>query len=224
MSADKLSVTPKTTASPQTLEELLKPFAGKEAFYRRLIAIFEKNLAEQLNDINTLIDQHNTRELMVLVHTLKGTSGTAGFSALYRALYDWELKLTQLDASNAEPNTSLYADLGQQITAIAHSELAHIHALLATSTDNQTLTKPEPDTESHNITFSLAQLTNEFDELNQLLRQGNLDAIAQCQALQTKLAADTRLIQELIALCDSVEALDFDTARAQLSSLSTKLK
>jgi HPt (histidine-containing phosphotransfer) domain-containing protein len=219
----KMTNDPDAASLPQTLEDLLKPFAGNESFYRRLIGVFEKNLAQQLVDIDRMISERNIKELIVLVHTLKGTSGTVRLSPLYRALYDWELKLTQFDVSDVDPANHHYADLGQHISTIAHSELAHIHTLLATSMDNEPQIKTGLKTAPLNETFSLAQLTSEFDELNEHLRQGNLDAIAQCQALQIKLAADKRFTQDLITLCDCVEELDFDSALAHLSKLAAKL-
>ncbi|MCT8986476.1 hypothetical protein [Shewanella phaeophyticola] len=45
MKANKMVGTSQSLSDvqPTNLEDLLKPFAGNEAFYRRLIAIFEKN-------------------------------------------------------------------------------------------------------------------------------------------------------------------------------------
>lgn len=213
---------PVSGAQPTTLAELLRPFAGNEAFYRRLIAIFEKNLSQQLLDIKQRAAQRNVSELLVLIHTLKGTAGTTGLASLHQTLHNWERKLAALDAITV--TSTEYADLSQAIADIAQAELAHIHALLATSAVDVPIAKTAQSTE----TLSLAQLTAELDALNQHLLQGNLNALEHCQALQAKLAVNSPqksdLTIDLTILCDTIEALDFDDALLRLSALSAKLK
>ncbi len=215
----KLSV---SGVKPTTLAELLSPFAGNEAFYRRLIAIFEKNLSLQLLDIKQLAAQRNMSELLVLIHTLKGTAGTTGLASLHLALHDWERTLTELDTTTEA--TRCYANVGQHIADIAHAELAHIHALLATSVVDTPLAKTEQSTE----TLSLVQLTDELDVLHQHLLRGNLNAVDYCQALQAKLAVNSPLANDLTIdltiLCDTIEELNFDDALIRLSALAATIK
>jgi HPt (histidine-containing phosphotransfer) domain-containing protein len=62
---------------------------------------FEANLDQQLQNLDKMIEQKNTKELFAIVHTLKGSSRSAGLSSLHRALCDWEVKLKlHLEDSN----------------------------------------------------------------------------------------------------------------------------
>ncbi len=220
MKANKMVGTSQSLSDiqPTNLEDLLSPFAGNEAFYRRLIAIFEKNLTQQLLDIQQLAEQGKVSELLVLIHTLKGTAGTAGLTSLHLALYDWERKLTELDGTT--DNTAEYANLGQHITQLAQAELAQIHALLATSTH----VDPIASTENASEALSLTQLTAELNTLKQHLLEANLNAVDYCQAVQAKLAKDSPFAPDVIALCQSIDELDFEGALSQLAALLVKMK
>jgi HPt (histidine-containing phosphotransfer) domain-containing protein len=112
--ADKCS----SESTNKTLENLLKPFGGNEHFYRRLIKNFETNLDQQLQNLDKMIEQKNTKELFAIVHTLKGSSGSAGLSSLHRALCDWEVTLKQA-ADCANTSTDLSANMSAKMSASA---------------------------------------------------------------------------------------------------------
>lgn len=230
MTKDKQSVVPQqlsppcndqsVSLTPNTLAQLLAPFAGKQAFYRRLIAIFETNLRQQLSTIESLISQQDITALLKLVHTLKGTSGTAGLPTLHHTLRAWEQFLTQCMQTEAGVELTHYAELGTHISDVAERELKAIHALLATTTLDTAIDTATQGTD----TITAAQITAELATLKQALLDGNLNAVERCQALQAKLAKDSPFAADIIALCHSVDELDFDSALSQLAVLSVKLK
>ncbi|WP_137227213.1 Hpt domain-containing protein [Shewanella sp. MEBiC00475] len=197
-----------------TLASLLEPFGGNEIFYRRLIRVFEKNLEPQLQNIDLMISQKNIKELLRLVHTLKGSSGTTGLSSLYQYLCNLESKLAGLDTANEVD--ILNSVLGQELRLVAQAELSSIHALLAKDDVNKlTETSSAAD-------YSVPELTLMLTELKQHLQDHNLKALHITLSLQNKLLGHAHLEPDLTKLCDAVEMLDFETALAALSSLSKK--
>ncbi|WP_350997270.1 Hpt domain-containing protein [Shewanella sp. TB7-MNA-CIBAN-0143] len=194
------------------LESLLKPFGVNEKFYRRLLKVFEANLDQQLNNLEQMILQNNTNEILVIVHTLKGTSGTAGLTSIYQALCAWEIKLKDANSSNAFE--ILCVELAPQLHSVTQAELSRIHALLA-----------EKDVETQHLTvdYSIPELTAMLAELKQHLENNNLEAVNIILNLQNMLANNLLVKHELAVLYDAVEILDFDNALVALSSLSNKL-
>jgi HPt (histidine-containing phosphotransfer) domain-containing protein len=231
----------------KTLENLLKPFGGNEHFYRRLIKIFETNLDQQLQNLDKMIEQKNTKELFAIVHTLKGSSGSAGLSSLHRALCDWEVTLkqaadcantsTNLSAnlsasaeisSNVSPNVSvnkgansfemLCAELLQQLRFVSQTELSSIHALLL---------KPSPikaaEAPQHTAQYPISELRVMLAELKLHLEDSNLKALELAVLLQNRLSEHVTLEHDITVLCDAVEILDFEQALIALSSLEQQL-
>lgn len=198
-----------STNTSMTLDSLLKPFAGNVQFYRRLLTIFQANLTEQLLTIDTLMSLGDSKALLVTVHTLKGTSGTAGFASLHRALYDFELALKQLSDSDGL-NAPHIVNLATHVAAVAHTELNDIHALLATSNEQ---------TVSHTSSASTLGIQPLLKTLKQQLIDNNLDAIELCQQLQANTANNSAIKPELSALIDAVEQLDFSQALHILATI-----
>ncbi|WP_350433259.1 Hpt domain-containing protein [Shewanella sp. H8] len=197
-----------------TLASLLEPFGGNDIFYRRLIKVFKKNLEPQLQNIELMISQKNIKELLRLVHTLKGSSGTTGLSSLYQYLCDLESKLAGLEAAN-EVDT-LNSELGQQLRLVAQAEISSIDALLTTDEVNQSTETPSA------VDYSVPELTLMLTELMQHLQDQNLKALHITLSLQNKLLGHAHLEHDLTVLCNAVEILDFETAQVALSSLSKK--
>jgi HPt (histidine-containing phosphotransfer) domain-containing protein len=237
--ADKCS----SESTNKTLENLLKPFGGNEHFYRRLIKIFEANLDQQLQNLDKMIEQKNTKELFDIVHTLKGSSGSAGLSSLHRALCDWEVTLKQAaDCANTStdlstnlsvsadisPNVSvnngangfemLCAELLQQLRFAAQTELASIHALLL---------KPSPikaaEAPQHTAQYPITELRVMLAVLKLHLEDSNLKALDLTVLLQNRLSEHVTLEHDITVLCDAVEILDFEQALIALSSLEQQL-
>jgi len=204
-----------STSANKTLENLLAPFAGNELFYRRLIHIFETNLQQQLQNLDQMILDNNTKDILVIIHTLKGSSGSTGLSSLHLALVDGEKKLKQAYDENAANLDLVCEELIAHVRAVAQAELSSIHSLLLNSSVTDT---PAPAED-----YSSAELTSTLAELKQHLIDGNLNALDVTLRLQNMLSDKVLLQQDLASLHDTVEMLDFEQALDALASLSQKL-
>ncbi|AZG73209.1 Hpt domain-containing protein [Shewanella livingstonensis] len=201
----------------KALDNLLKPFGGNEIFYRRLINIFETNLKQQFQNLDLMIEQKNAQEILAIVHTLKGSSGSTGLSSLHQALCDSEANLKQAHGTNTYRFEMLCVDLVQQLRFVAQAELSNIHSLLLKESPKTTAALPATNVSSAELTLMLAKL-------KQHLKDGNLQALDITAQLQNKLSDNLTLENELTTLSDAVEMLDFDQALDALCSLSQKLK
>jgi CheY-like chemotaxis protein/anti-sigma regulatory factor (Ser/Thr protein kinase) len=115
----------------KNLEKLLKPFGGKEAFYRRLIQVFERNFASQLLSLQEKINQNDHQEVLAILHAIRGTSGTIGLATLYKVICHLETKCKQ-ELSRPESDLKpLYLGFIDRLNFVAQQELSDIHQLLA---------------------------------------------------------------------------------------------
>lgn len=117
----------------KTLESLLKPFAGKEIFFRRVLQVFEKNLSQQLTALTDLSVQQNLAEVLSVLHTIKGTCGTIGLTTLFRVISEIEEQFKGGVYVVKTIGDCSPVDLVKHLRSIADRELAIIHELLETS-------------------------------------------------------------------------------------------
>lgn len=202
----------------KTLDNLLKPFGGNEKFYRRLISIFETNLAPQLQNLDLMITQKNAKEILGIIHTLKGSSGSCGLSTFYADLCECEAKLKQAYDSNASDFYMLCVNLSQPLRLVAQTELSSIHQLLL----NQSQIK-STETLSQEAEYSINELKLMLAELKQHLQDFNLKAVDIAVLLQSNRAKRISHKHNLTVLCEAVEVLDFEKALIELSALSEGL-
>ncbi|UCX05120.1 Hpt domain-containing protein [Shewanella glacialimarina] len=205
-------------STTKTLENLLQPFGGNEKFYRRLISVFEANLEQQLQKLALMTAQKNAKEILGIVHTLKGSAGSTGLSSLYRDLCECETKLKQAYDSNTSAFDMLCVDLAEQLRFVAQTDLSNIHALLL----NQSQIKPS-ETAPQQAEYTITELKLILAELKQHLDDFNLKAVDIAELLQSNRAQKLSLEHNFTALCDAVEVLDFEKALIELSSLSEGL-
>ncbi|MDP4945741.1 MAG: CHASE domain-containing protein [Alishewanella sp.] len=117
----------------KTRANLLQRFADNEQFFQRVLQSFESNLAQQLIDLQRAITQQDWAQMLAIVHTLKGTSGTVGLTDLHQLLCQLEhnLKQASVHAEDVATFTMLTSELEQQIRTAAANELSIIHQLFA---------------------------------------------------------------------------------------------
>ncbi|WP_445425908.1 CHASE domain-containing protein [Alishewanella sp. HL-SH06] len=117
----------------KTRANLLQRFADNEQFFQRILQSFESNLAQQLIDLQRAITQQDWAQMLAIVHTLKGTSGTVGLTDLHQLLCQLEhnLKQASVHAEDVATFTMLTSELEQQIRTAAANELSIIHQLFA---------------------------------------------------------------------------------------------
>ncbi len=121
---------PQISFERKKLDLLLKPFGGKEAFYRRLIQVFQKNFEEQLSSLQEKIEQNDHQEVLALLHAIKGTSSTIGLSTLYKVVCHLEHKCEREFSQPGDNARQMLAGLINLLSVIAQQELSDIHVLL----------------------------------------------------------------------------------------------
>ena len=197
------------------LATLLKPFGGKEVFYRRLLQVFEANFASQLVSLQEKIAQNDHQEVLALLHSMKGTSGTIGLATLYQTICQLEIQCKQhLDQATSTLNT-LYTGLTERIDFIAQRELSDIHQLLAQQDELKAEVVFTP------ATFSKDDIINMLSPLKPYLEAGNLKALTLAEQLKEKFVGHEQLLIQTGALFEAIEQLKFDHALLELSKLST---
>ncbi|MCB5225866.1 PAS domain-containing protein [Alishewanella sp. 16-MA] len=195
------------------LATLLKPFGGKEAFYRRLIQVFEANFASQLVSLQEKIEQNDHQEILALLHSMKGTTGTIGLSTLYQTICQLEIQCKQqLDQPTSSLNT-FYSGLTERIDFIAQRELSDIHQLLAQQDELKAEVVLTP------TTYSKDDIINMLSPLKPYLEESNLKALPLARQLKEKFVGHEQLLMQTSALFQAIEQLKFDDALLELSKL-----
>lgn len=118
----------------KTLESLLKPFAGNETFFRRVLGVFERNQSQQWTSLENMWAQQNLAEVLTVLHTMKGTCGTIGLSTLFRVISEIEEQFKDGVYVVKAVGDSSPVDLVKHLRSIADDELANIHELLESGT------------------------------------------------------------------------------------------
>lgn len=197
----------------KNLEVLLKPFGGKEAFFRRLIHVFEANFTSQLVSLQEKIKQNDHHEVLAILHAIKGTSGTIGLATLYQVICQLEAQFKQ-DFNLAEFELStLYSGLPERLSSIAQHELSDIHQLLA---------KKEAQTSEAVLStaYNKNDLVQMLETLRPDLQTDNLEALTLSRQLKEKLVGHEQLLSMTKDLFEAIEQLNFDLALLELNRLS----
>ena len=199
----------------KNLDVLLKPFGGKEAFFRRLIHVFEANFTSQQVSLQEKIKQNDHHEVLAILHAIKGTSGTIGLATLYQVICQLETQLKQ-DVNFAEFELSpLYSGLPERLGAIARRELSDIHQLLAKK-EVQTSEAASPPA------YNKDDLIQMLEILRPYLQTANLEALTLSQQLKEKLVDQEQWLSMTKDLFDAIEQLNFGLALLELSTLSKR--
>ncbi|EGM78928.1 PAS domain S-box/PAS domain S-box [Rheinheimera sp. A13L] len=197
----------------KNLEVLLKPFGGKEAFFRRLIHVFEANFTSQLVSLQEKIKQNDHHEVLAILHAIKGTSGTIGLATVYQVICQLETQLKQYFNSEEFELSTLYSGLPERLDFIAQHELSDIHQLLA---------KKEAQTSEAVLSpaYNKDDLVQMLETLRPYLQAANLEALTLSQQLKEKLVGHEQLLSMTKDLFDTIEQLNFDLALLELNRLS----
>jgi len=176
--------------SPRSYEKLLKMFANKQA--------------QCATDIRDSIRRGDLKQASLLAHTLKGSSGNVGATALYQAAYALDSALKE-DASVA-PDTLIDAveqELAQVIAAIENiSKNDHIK----TKVKDQIPTKdPVP----------------QLQKLLGMVEQNDSEAKDAIDEIIDQITEPT-LVQALQDLAKQIDKYDFDAATLSLKAVMTK--
>jgi signal transduction histidine kinase/CheY-like chemotaxis protein len=197
----------------KNLEVLLKPFGGKEAFFRRLIHVFEANFTSQLVSLQEKIKQNDHHEVLAILHAIKGTSGTIGLATVYQVICQLETQLKQDFNSEEFELSTLYSGLPERLDFIARHELSDIHQLLA---------KKEAKTSEAALppAYDKDDLVQMLETLRPYLQTANLEVLTLSQQLKEKLVGHEQLLSMTKDLFDTIEQLNFEQAVLELNRLS----
>jgi PAS domain S-box-containing protein len=201
-------------ADHKTLTSILKRFGGNATFYRRLITSFETNFEQQLLRFQNIVNEKDWDALLALLHTIKGTSGTAGLSSLYQMVCELETEFKLAHGRTDASCETLSVGLVSSLRQVAMSELSDIHRLLATSPEDSAATQ---------LVFSTEEINLKLTQLKGYLKAGDLKAIDMAEELKSILKGKGSVQKELDVMSHAIETLDFEKAIAQLTSLTEKL-
>jgi PAS domain S-box-containing protein len=217
LSSPPLSAAITTPFNAEGLNRLLSRFGGNKALYASLLNDFSHTLPEQLKEIETAISNQKWSELLSLLHSLKGTSGTMGLEKVYQVVGEKERRIkTDNDHNDESACIEITRGLAQYIEQMAQQSISEIQTMLHDSADNAEprLIMPNMDKQ---------EIQNKLDEMEQYLLAGNLKAIDVLGLLQPMMKQQPLLPDEWNVLLTACDALDFDKARDTLTALRGKL-
>ncbi|ODR84412.1 PAS domain-containing hybrid sensor histidine kinase/response regulator [Shewanella xiamenensis] len=197
----------------KNLEVLLKPFGGKEAFFRRLIHVFEANFTSQLVSLQEKIKQNDHHEVLAILHAIKGTSGTIGLATVYQVICQLETQLKQYFNSEEFELSTLYSGLPERLDFIARHELSDIHQLLAKK-------EAKISEAALPLAYDKYDLVQMLETLRPYLQTANMEVLTLSQQLKEKLVGHEQLLSITKDLFDAIEQLNFDLALLELNRLS----
>ncbi|MCH1924026.1 PAS domain S-box protein [Shewanella sp. C32] len=188
------------------LTKVLQRFGGNTALYRKLLVEFKQSFTELLQQLDGAINAQQWPQVQTILHTMKGTSGTAGLVSLYDAVVELERHSKQQSAAEL-PLTM--ADCVAQLTSLSTQEYQQLQQQLAARAEQDS--GPVAEVE-------LSQL---LEELLESLQAGNMKAIELAEQLVAQIDDSQRdAAQQLLHM---TENLQFDLALQQLKALMEQL-
>ena len=174
-------------------------FGGNLQLIRTVLSSFAPEQTKQLVRLQEQVEQRNAAGVAAVLHAIKGSSGTMGAWALSQLAGELEQQL-------------LHADEATKAQLLAEgSFIEELHELLRSS--NQALKVmfelpnelPSADIES--VGLPLEQWREALQDILQLLDAGNMQAIAQSEALLAQTSHELR--PQFGKFLDLVQSLDF---------------
>ena len=183
------------------LQQVLSRFGGNEQLYRKLLQGFMPSFLELNQSLNQAINHQHWSEVMTILHTMKGSAGTAGLDELFEWLKNKEAELKKVDI--AEQGTELLTGV---VDAIA-KQAAQEHQTLMTSLGSNESIMP--------VVESSLDVQSVWSELEECLATGNMKALELAELLQRHYPDN----QSYQALLVAVENLEFESARQWLTQI-----
>ncbi len=188
------------------LAKILQRFGGNVALYRKLLVEFKQSFTESLQQLDAAINAQQWPQVQTILHTMKGTSGTAGLVSLYDAIVELERHNKQQSPSELQVTM---ADCVAQLTNLSAHEYQQIQQQLAGKAEQSTSPVAQVD---------LPQL---LSELLESLQVGNMKAIDLAEQLVAQIDESHQdAAQQLLQM---TENLQFELAVAQLKELMEQL-
>jgi two-component system sensor histidine kinase/response regulator len=176
--------------------------SGNRDLYRRLLAEFKKDLDEALPQLGDMLGRNAAREATDLLHSLKGCAATLGAKRVSDQAAALEIRLRRGEIIDT-------TELGRAIEE-AKASIDRVNVGRVS----------DPAGRGTAPAYVQAAMLPIAKKLDERLSENNLDAAAVFEEL--KRAAGSR--HDLRALEQSLDALDFEAARAHLKRLEAELE
>ena len=203
---------PAVTEHDDPLEDetaILKRFGGNLALLRSMLEIFPADLQQQLDQLQTHLQQGDNRTILRSLHSLKGSAGTIGARQFSARCAELEKQFTE-DAGPLLADTSWLSALRKQLS----ESCERLQAMFATPN----AVAPAPLATS----AATLQWTQALQALNVQLQAHNLSALDSVQALAAQVPDD--LHSDFEAIHQAVNALDFQRALHLLEALQQSIE
>ena len=192
------------TPSPQgKLQRVLQRFGGNELLYRKLLHSFLPSFSELNKGLSEAINSHQWSEVIAILHTMKGSAGTAGLDELYHWLKDKEAELKNSDS--ARQGSEIMKNCVETIALKMNTEYQAMLESLGSSDQEDIQAVASSDINEKEVWF----------ELENCLATANMKALELAESLQ----ANHPNSQSHQALLQAVENLEFESARQWLTQI-----
>jgi PAS domain S-box-containing protein len=202
----------------EVFNSIINRFGGNQQLYSSLLREFEHSLDEQLKEIEQAINNQAWSDLLLLLHSLKGTSGTMGVINVYQVVAEKEsLIKSQEHATDDSLSIEITTGLVPFLKAMAAESIADIRGMLSDSVDDSA----EISLAEFNI--DKQEIHNRFNQMERYLVAGNLKAFDILDSLQPMIGQVPALRDEWRLLLKACDAMDFEKALEALTVIKDKL-
>jgi len=177
---------------------------GNMQLYKRLLAEFRREMDEVLPHLRSLIEGNVTSEAMDVLHTVKGSSATLGARRVAEIAAALESRLRKGEAITADELAEAVAEVRGSIDKFLDERSADV----SSAEGGRDVRTP----------LEILPITK---QLGEHLRQNNLAAMSCFEELKS--AAGARFREPMQKLEQSLDRLDFDSARVHLESIETEI-
>lgn len=200
----RTTVSATTPPLPHDMPDFLQRTGGNVNMYQILLNAFMPSFILLLGDLRKACQSHNWSAAMAVLHTLKGSTGSAGLDKTWVWLVEQE---TQLKTVGDSGKAALFPSLPDQLEKQVRKEYAelqqHIASLVASQSGNTNGTGSSP----------LPSAAAIIRSLNQHLDGGNMASLPLAKQLHEALAMQTGVQALLEQLVQATEMLDFEQAK-----------
>ncbi len=191
------------------LDGALRRLGGNTDLYARLATRFDADSAVMLSDFRQHMELHEMDKAAMVMHTLKGIAGTVG--AVLLAGHAAQIE-TRIQAGVTEQEVTTLLHELESIATQTRCALEKISIALHASARQTQQAAPSGD---------IATITSLIDELDELLKGGNMQALNIFLKLQAKLGDDQK--EQIFALAGAINKLDFKQSLQHSKQLRNNL-
>jgi PAS domain S-box-containing protein len=211
-------VSARESLKSEVFNSIINRFGGNKQLYLSLLQEFEHSLDEQLKGIEHALTHQAWPDLLLLLHSLKGISGTMGVTNVYQVVAEKE---ALIKAQQHEADDSLCIEittgLVPYLKAMAAESIADIKGMLSDSVgDSAEIGLVE-------LNIDKQEIHNKLDQMEQYLVAGNLKAFDILDLLQPMIGQVPALRDEWRLLLKACDAMDFEKALEALTGIKDKL-